>query len=97
MQNRNFILFYVPFSFFLCYIAQNDGETAKRGKKTLTDRENKDDTTGKEMREYPARPDPRLERLVRFLARRAAERDYAEMVEKSRRAPPPDGDKGRIR
>jgi hypothetical protein len=63
----------------------------------LTDTENRDETGKNEMRKSPAHPDPRLERLVRFLARRAAERDYAEMVEKSRRAPPPDGDKGRIR
>ncbi|MDZ4369416.1 MAG: hypothetical protein U0987_20700 [Afipia sp.] len=63
----------------------------------MTDSENRDDTTGEQMRKFPAHPDLRLERLVRFLARRAAERDFAQMVEKSRRAPPPDGDKGRIR
>ncbi len=63
----------------------------------MTDSENRGDTTEEQVRKFPAHPDLRLEGLVRFLARRAAERDFAQIVKKSRRPPPPDGDKGRIR
>lgn len=40
-------------------------------------------------------PDPRIVAVVRFLARRAAERDFRQLIEESRRNP--DGDnQGRI-
>lgn len=41
-------------------------------------------------------PDPRIIALVQFLARRAAERDFRQLIEESRPADPTGDDKGRI-
>ena len=43
----------------------------------------------------PSEPDPRIVALVQFLARRAAERDFRQLIEESRRNPDGD-DQGRI-
>jgi hypothetical protein len=61
----------------------------REGNKTLTERTDKSDT-GAETAPNTARPDPRIAALVRMLARRAAERDFEELLrrrDRERRKP----------
>jgi hypothetical protein len=65
-----------------------------KDRKTLTKRTTRDDN--QITSDTDTSPDARLVALVQFLARRAAERDFAQLIASSRSAGEADGDKGRI-
>lgn len=68
----------------------------RKGRKALTDgRKNGDNQINFKSSSALSGSDPRLVALVQFLARRAAEKDFAQLIEQSRRTKSGD-EKGRI-
>lgn len=68
----------------------------RKGRKALTGkRKNGDNQINFRSSSALSGNDPRLVALVQFLARRAAEKDFAQLIEKSRRAKSGD-EKGKI-
>lgn len=68
----------------------------RKGRKALTDRrKNGDNQINFRSSSALSGNDPRLVALVQFLARRAAEKDFAQLIEQSRRAKSGD-EKGKI-
>lgn len=61
-------------------------------KTLLTEAGRVPDNQSRPTPEYSPEPDPRLAALVRFLARRAADRDYKQFLEEARRALRPAGE-----
>lgn len=72
-------------------------EKDEKDRKKLTKGPGNDDNqTTFQSTASPSEPDPRIVALVQFLARRAAERDFAQLIEESTRATPTGDDKGTI-
>lgn len=55
----------------------------------MTNGKDKGEVDGKGAPAKPARPDPRLVAFVRMLGRRAAEKDYARLLETYGKGPQP--------
>lgn len=70
---------------------QMDKKKRRKGKETLTDGpKSGDNQINYKTSASSSGTDPRILALVRFLARRAAEKDFAQLIEQSRRGKPGD-------